>query len=52
MHPIIEYQKRETHRIIGLMSGTRADGIDAVVLEVRGHGRGLRLKSVGKDRGF
>ena len=52
MHPIIEYQKRETHRIIGLMSGTSADGIDTVLLEVRGHGRGLQVKSIGKGRGF
>ena len=52
MHPIIGYQEKDAHRIIGLMSGTSADGIDAVLLEVRGHGQGVKVRSVGRNRGF
>ena len=52
MHPIIGYPEKDTHRIIGLMSGTSADGIDAVLLEVQGHGQGVKVRSVGRDRGF
>ena len=52
MHPITRYQEKDVHRIIGLMSGTSADGIDAALLEVRGHGPGVRVKSVGKNGGF
>jgi anhydro-N-acetylmuramic acid kinase len=33
-----------SQRIVGLMSGTSADGIDAVVAEVSGGGRGLRAR--------
>src|SRR5438552_5798273 len=35
---------RVLHRIVGLMSGTSADGIDAVVAAIFGTGRGLRAR--------
>jgi len=37
-------QKDPSQFIVGLMSGTSADGIDAVVAEISGNGRGLRAR--------
>src|SRR5882724_290258 len=37
-------QKRGSHFIVGLMSGTSADGIDAIVAEITARGRKLRAQ--------
>ena len=39
-------RRKRTRRIIGLISGTSADGVSAVVTEITGSGLGTRLKVV------
>ncbi len=42
MHALSEIAGKACRRVVGLISGTSADGIDAVVTELRGCGRALR----------
>jgi anhydro-N-acetylmuramic acid kinase len=44
MHTIEALRKKRKKSIIGLMSGTSADGIDAALIEVRGSGPGSSLR--------
>lgn len=43
---IDQFRDRQVKFIIGLMSGTSADGVDAVLCEIEGSGPGLRAKAL------
>lgn len=44
MHPILTLINKPSRLVIGFMSGTSADGIDAVLAEIHGHGTAARVK--------
>ncbi len=43
---LTELVSRDRRVVVGAMSGTSADGVDVVVVELEGHGRGIKWKVV------
>ncbi len=46
MRTLQELQSAHTKLVIGLMSGTSADGLDAVLTEITGHGSATRVRQL------
>ncbi|MBR6029064.1 MAG: anhydro-N-acetylmuramic acid kinase [Clostridia bacterium] len=47
MHPLQRIREKESLLVIGLMSGTSADGMDAALAEITGAGLNTRVKPLG-----